>query len=1333
MPARSVSRLLLAFVSAAIAVAGLMLATNSGEAQSPAARAKAPRTKPVETGEAQWIWLRTEGETVRESQTGYFRKAFNLRMPIEGTVEITCQDGYELFVNGRKIGSGSDWRVLDKHDIAKHLVSGRNVVAVKAEFSGQGTPGLVARVIVRGAGGTFISHSTGESWKASDQEISRWNWPSFADGRWTAAKSLGEFGRTAPWNDRVRPADGTFAGRFNLPRDFSVERIAAPNLTGSLIGMAFDERGRILVSQEGEGIARLEDGDGDGLPEKKTILCDEITNCQGMLAVGGDLYVVGQSGRGAGLYWLTQAEDGSYKASGTLLEFKGGITEHGPHALTLGPDGWIYVLVGNHASVQRLAADESAEDGEFSAPEQAPDDSAANASDETGEEQDTSAADADAGNNASEALDDTSPYHHAYEGDLVQPRYEDAGGHAVGIKAPGGVIARVTLDGRQVEMFAGGLRNAYDMAFNRDGELFTYDSDMEWDEGLPWYRPTRMLHVTAGAEFGWRSGWAKWPEYYLDSLPPVVETGRGSPTGMEFYDHHKFPASYHGAAFVGDWTQGRILAVRLKPDGGSFQGTVETFVEGKPLNITDLAVGPDGWLYFCTGGRGTEGGVYRVIYDGRSPAQPSTPGIRKATAGQQFHSAFGRELVAKVQSQLGEDWDHDLPDLVADTSAKVDDRVHGLTLMHLYGPFPTTDLLLDLSEDRSEEIRAKAAWLMGMHPNEKTQKRLEKLLADEDVAVRRIACESLQRAGQAESAEALLKLLEDPNRHVRFAAMRALQQIPTQNWQDAVLDSTSPMQFNHGCAALLAIQPDLETAEDVLHGGRRLLEGFVSDADFIDLLRVMQLGLHHGAIRPDDARELRDTLSPEYPARTDVNPTGGRRMNRELVRLLVYLQDPTLSERLIEQIRSRIPADDKLHVATYARFLQEGWTMEQKFVLLDVYEQAALLEGGYSLPLYIENFARDFASGFSPEENSKLLGNASKYPSAALGAMMNLPLQLDAESVSRLQKLDAKLSQTPGEPARKLQIGIAAVFGRNRDPQGMAYLRDVFDREPERRATIAMALAQDPNGPNWAYLIRALPVLDGPSAIEVLQALQNADLAPQDPAHVREVILAGLRLGNEGGEHAVALLEHWFQTRRSQTGDAPLLAMQGWQEWFAQAHPDLPPPTLPVDVSTSKWNFEDLARHLSKADVQGDPRRGQQVFTKAQCVKCHRFDNKGEAAGPDLSTISRRFQKKEVLESVLFPSQVISDQYKAQTVVTTDGRQFTGIVGDGGTEAIILLQSNGQKLRIPKKIIGETAPHAKSAMPEGLFNDLALEEIEDLFAYLYQSETISRRSPAVRR
>ena len=183
----------------------------------------------------------------------------------------------------------------------------------------------------------------------------------------------------------------------------------------------------------------------------------------------------------------------------------------------------------------------------------------------------------------------------AYEGELL-PHYNDSRGHAAGIMAPGGEIYRSDDDGQTWKRVVAGFRNEYDFAFNREGELFSFDSDMEWDVGLPWYRPVRVVHCPLGAEFGWRNGSAKWPTYYFDSLPAILDVGRGSPTGVTFYQADRFPADYQDRMLVCDWSQGRILAVKTQREGASYNATADELVTGQPLNCTDIEVGPDGGL-----------------------------------------------------------------------------------------------------------------------------------------------------------------------------------------------------------------------------------------------------------------------------------------------------------------------------------------------------------------------------------------------------------------------------------------------------------------------------------------------------------------------------------------------------------------------------------------------------------------------------------------------------------------------------------------------------------------------------------------------------------------
>ena len=67
-------------------------------------------------------------------------------------------------------------------------------------------------------------------------------------------------------------------------------------------------------------------------------------------------------------------------------------------------------------------------------------------------------------------------------------------------------MLRTDLDATGWEIVAGGFRNPYDLDFTADGELFTYDADMEWDIGTPWYRSPRLIHVVSGGEYGWRGG-----------------------------------------------------------------------------------------------------------------------------------------------------------------------------------------------------------------------------------------------------------------------------------------------------------------------------------------------------------------------------------------------------------------------------------------------------------------------------------------------------------------------------------------------------------------------------------------------------------------------------------------------------------------------------------------------------------------------------------------------------------------------------------------------------------------------------------------------------------
>src|SRR5262249_25769644 len=141
-------------------------------------------------------------------------------------------------------------------------------------------------------------------------------------------------------------------------------------------------------------------------------------------------------------------------------------------------------------------------------------------------------------------------------------------------------------------------------------------------------------------------------------------------------------------------------------------------------------------------------------------------------------------------------------------SVRVEDRVRALELMQLFGPFPTNEMLLRLSADREPALRIKTAYLMGIHVDEEAGRRLVKLLDDKEPAVRRQACESLVRSGFCPAPERLLNLLADKDWFVVWAARRALEKLPPEEWQSTALGAAEVRVFIGGALALLALDPE---------------------------------------------------------------------------------------------------------------------------------------------------------------------------------------------------------------------------------------------------------------------------------------------------------------------------------------------------------------------------------------------------------------------------------------------------------------------------------------------------------------------------------------------
>ena len=152
-----------------------------------------------------------------------------------------------------------------------------------------------------------------------------------------------------------------------------------------------------------------------------------------------------------------------------------------------------------------------------------------------------------------------------------------------------------------------------------------------------------------------------------------------------------------------------------------------------------------------------------------------------------------------------------------------------------------------------------------------------------------------------------------------------------------------------------------------------------------------------------------------------------------------------------------------------------------------------------------------------------------------------------------------------------------------------------------------------------------------------------------------------------------------------------------------------------------KWTTAELRPLIESKLNERDFDRGRAMFAAANCYGCHRFVNEGGAVGPDLTSLAGRFSATDILESILDPDKVISDQYAAIVVQTVDGKVITGrLVNQGGGK--IMMNTNmldpGALEQIKRVDIDDLKPASVSMMPKGLLDTLHEDEVLDLMAFL---------------
>ena len=511
-----------------------------------------------------WMWA---SSTRHEPQRVELKKEFQVRGPIQradlrlATEFTNC----ELRLGNRVAFTLDDYGPWLDLDVTEHVRTGKDVLELHCTGS-QGPSAVAVELTITMIDGSRTVLRSGADWQGRVGET-EWKsvktFGSVAAEYWDADRTarLTPFDNYEQWQQASNQKVATDTTKFLVRPGFEIERVhtSAEN-EGSWVSMEFDPQGQLTIGREDKGLLSMTlAADGRSVTKVETIN-DTLLECRGLAYAAGSLFA--QANNSKGLYRLEDKDgDGRFELPELVREFPGGVG-HGRNDLTLGPDKAIYAIFGDSVELPK-----------------------------------------------ENVLDLTSPFREARRGERTTE------GH----------VLRYSPSTSKWQLVCSGLRNPFGIAFNADGEAFTYDADAEFDMGSSWYRETRFVHLVSGGDYGWRGRTKSWPPYDADRADFTVPSGaigKGSPTAVKSGQRSSFPTHYRQAMFVLDWTYGRILACHLVPRGAGYVCRAETFLKGRPLNVTDLDFGPDGSMYVITGGRKTQSDLYRIRWTGGEVATP---------------------------------------------------------------------------------------------------------------------------------------------------------------------------------------------------------------------------------------------------------------------------------------------------------------------------------------------------------------------------------------------------------------------------------------------------------------------------------------------------------------------------------------------------------------------------------------------------------------------------------------------------------------------------------------------------------------------------------------
>ncbi len=868
-----------------------------------------------------------------------------------------------------------------------------------------------------------------------------------------------------------------------------------------------------------------------------------------------------------------------------------------------------------------------------------------------------------------------------------------------------GAVLRCEPDGAGLEVFATGLRNPQELAFDEFGDLFTGDNNSDGGDRA------RIVHVIEGADSGWRQAYqwlvepqlrGPWNAEFMWRPPredqpayivPPVDNLADGPSGFTYYPGTGFGEPWKGHFFLVDFRGGAgssgVHAFTLEERGASFAlGRTQHFLW--KLLATDADFGPDGALWACDWVDGWnktgKGRIWRVTSQAERKSELVRQTARLLAEGLDRRSSRElAQLLGHADQRVRQEAHLELAvrgeagaDLLAEAAHGASDlhaRLHGLWGLGVVARRSDprwSEALLPLLDDFELEVRANASRVLGDLREPVAVPALEARLEDESPRVRLLSAIALSRIGSPRSVEPLIALLREDG------------------GKDAALRHAAALGLSRcaepGRLVALIADPSSEVRLGAVVALRRLrhlgLIPFLSDSD--------------PRVALEAARAVYDlpiaSALPALAARIDRPGLEGDALVRRILCANWRLGGADRAQALA---RFALDSGQGQLLRTEALDLLALWSGPAG---RDPFTGEWLpLERGASevrqAQTYLPRLVRELSAG--------LIGDVPEHVALA---WLELVRRHDAGAeAARMSAWALERERSP-----RLRAAAVGVLGEARPEDLVATLRAlVLDPEEEVRAAVVAVLAK-------VAPEEALPVIEDALArggIGELRAAYTALSALESPEADARLAAELQRLEAELVPEEVALDLVLAAERRDAPGIQELLTSRSDRR--------------ALDPSLAPW---------LDALHGGDADRGRRLFLESSelaCVRCHavapvRGDTDsayapeglaGGQVGPDLRGVARRLSRLGLLESIVEPNRRIAEGWRETQLILDDDTLVAGLlVGEAGG-VVSLRDAQDELLEIPVEQIVERR-EGLSAMPQGAAQYLSRARMRDLIEFL---------------